>query len=183
MVKETNRNAVTMTPTDELHGRLITQARNLLFEYRVAGKDVPVDVVQKLMVVYGNLIADLIFRDQEHFHAKENERLIGVMKRKPRTLKGLLAGFKANSVLSNDMLIQGWRAGRGGIPDYLSVGDNVEGLVDILPENNLPPSAATSSLFGIPVEVDPNMHPDMWEFRDREGRVIYSGCTKARRVA
>lgn len=51
---------------DELHRRLHIQARNLLFEYRLSShKSVPVEQVENLMRLYGNLIAQLIFEDQE----------------------------------------------------------------------------------------------------------------------
>lgn len=51
--------------TDELHRRLHVQARNLLLEYRLAAGPhrgcVPHEVVEKLMKLYGNLIAREIF--------------------------------------------------------------------------------------------------------------------------
>lgn len=51
--------------TDELHRRLHVQARNLLFEHRFkpgsARGTVPCDEVERLMRLYGNLIAKLIF--------------------------------------------------------------------------------------------------------------------------
>lgn len=58
----------TMQINEELHRRLIIQARNLLFEYKFATENrgyVPVHVVQKLMILYGNLIAQEIYKDQE----------------------------------------------------------------------------------------------------------------------
>lgn len=52
--------------TDELHQRLHVQARNLLFEYRLSpSKSVPVDKVEDLMRLYGNLIAKLIWEKQK----------------------------------------------------------------------------------------------------------------------
>jgi hypothetical protein len=54
--------------TDELHRRLHVQARNLLFDYRLApGRDrgmVPHEHVQNLMKLYGSLIAKLIITEQ-----------------------------------------------------------------------------------------------------------------------
>lgn len=51
--------------TDELHKRLHIQARNLLLEYRLSPtKSVPVDKVEDLMRLYGNLIAKLIWDKQ-----------------------------------------------------------------------------------------------------------------------
>jgi hypothetical protein len=58
--------------SDELHRRLKTQARNLVFEYKYGVTDekngklrghVPVEHVEKLMILYGNLIIDLIMSD------------------------------------------------------------------------------------------------------------------------
>ena len=58
--------------SDELHRRLRTQARNLVFEYKYGVTDekngklrghVPAEHVEKLMVLYGNLIIDLIMSD------------------------------------------------------------------------------------------------------------------------
>lgn len=55
-----------------LHTRLRTQARNLLFEYKYGVTDgergrlrghVPVEHVQQLMQLYGNLIIDLMIDD------------------------------------------------------------------------------------------------------------------------
>lgn len=54
--------------SEELHRRLHVQARNLLFEYKFSAVNpglVPVEAVEKLMRLYGNLIAELIFKDQE----------------------------------------------------------------------------------------------------------------------
>lgn len=51
--------------TANLHRRLRVQARNLLFEYRLGGRDVPQNKVEELMRTYGNLIAEIIFKDQE----------------------------------------------------------------------------------------------------------------------
>lgn len=54
--------------TDELHQRLHTQARNLLLEYRLSSnKCVPVDQVEKLIRLYGYLIAEEFYKK-----AKEN---------------------------------------------------------------------------------------------------------------
>jgi hypothetical protein len=61
--------------TDELHDRLHVQARNLLFEYRLSPeKVVPVDIVEKLMRLYGELIAQLIFEDQEKARKQQENK-------------------------------------------------------------------------------------------------------------
>lgn len=64
----------------ELHERLLTQARNLLMEYRMGSKMVPVDEVERLMRVYGTLIAAEIFSDQEA-HRRMQEELHAEVKR------------------------------------------------------------------------------------------------------
>lgn len=52
--------------TEELHQRLHVQARNLLLEYRLSPtKSVPVEKVEDLMRIYGNLIAKLIWEKQK----------------------------------------------------------------------------------------------------------------------
>lgn len=60
--------------TATLHQKLRTQARNLLFEYKFSVTDeelrlkrgyVPVEVVQKLMELYGNLLAREIWDAQQ----------------------------------------------------------------------------------------------------------------------
>lgn len=69
-----------MEINSDLHRRLIIQARNLLLPYRLAAGEhrgfVPCEDVQGLMVLYGNLIAQLIYEDQERAQRAENTRLL-----------------------------------------------------------------------------------------------------------
>lgn len=87
-----DKSAALVGLSDELHKRLEVQANNLLFEYKYSPNDdtrglkrgyVPVEAVKKLMLMYGNLIAKEIFKDQKRARNKAKDpvdmlRLAGI---------------------------------------------------------------------------------------------------------
>lgn len=84
--------------TASLHKRLRTQARNLLFEYKYGVTDgmkirgyVPVEIVQNLMELYGNLIAREIWEMQQPQHPVDVLKQLFGDKLDPETEKELRA--------------------------------------------------------------------------------------------
>jgi hypothetical protein len=67
--------------TSELHRRLHVQARNLLLEYRLGPKTIHVDRVHELMELYGNLIAEIVVKDQAKVWSQAMEDMEWATKR------------------------------------------------------------------------------------------------------